>query len=86
MASAPDGNQTVSDQSRKVLVSVSVDRARFAEVVEAVRQTGLLRDMREMPYLYKVGGSVEPESIPALEGVDGVRKVRTGGVVETTAP
>lgn len=85
MASAPDGNRTVSDQSQKVLVSVSVDRTRFAEVVEAVRRTGLLHDMREMPFLYKVGGAVTPEAIATLEAVDGVRKVRKGGTVEATA-
>ena len=85
MASEPDGNQTVSDQLQKVLVSVSVDRTRFAEVVEAVRRTGLLSDVREMPFLHKVGGAVTPESIPTLEAVDGVQKVRKGGSVEATA-
>ncbi|MFD3467249.1 hypothetical protein ACFWWM_12915 [Streptomyces sp. NPDC058682] len=50
-----------------------------------MRRTGLLYDMLEMPFLHKVGGAVPPESIPALEAVDGVQKVRKGGSVEATA-
>ncbi|CAL9387947.1 hypothetical protein SUDANB6_01199 [Streptomyces sp. enrichment culture] len=73
------------DASRVVGVILAVDPDRFAQVVGALRRTGL-RVTGEQPLLGSLSGTVAEERVHALEAVDGVLSVDLDGSVSLPPP
>lgn len=71
----------MSKQSQTVQVTLSVDRARFTEVVSAVREAGLY-ETSEMPRLGIVAGTAPRELLPVLSAIQGVRRIEEDRAVE----
>lgn len=74
-----------SSQSAPVGVILAVDPDRFAEVVEALRRTGLTVT-GEQPILGTLSGTVPEDRIPALEAVDGVDSVDRDRTIRLPPP
>ncbi|WP_425246176.1 hypothetical protein [Streptomyces sp. NEAU-NA10] len=63
-----------SSHAEPVGVILAVDPDRFADVVEALRRSGLTVTS-EQPILGTLSGTVAEDRIPALRAVDGVESV-----------
>lgn len=75
----------MSTSVRRIRVVLAVAPERFADVVRLVRDVGLLIE-DEQPLIGTIAGIATEESLPILEGIDGVDAVERDRTFQLHGP